>query len=145
MKLFQPVELPSPTDRPDAAVLIFDGHCQFCQAQVRRVASWDSNQRLAFLSLHDPVVQERYPDLSHDVLMQAMVIVDPTGERHVGAGAARYLSRVIPRMWLLAPLLHVPGSLPLWQWGYRQVAERRYRWNQPEACENGSCSVHFRR
>ena len=145
MSIAEQLDLPRPTDWPHAAVLIFDGHCQFCQAQVRRIAGWDHRHRLAFLSLHDPEVYERYPDLSHETLMQAMVIVDPQGRRHVGAAAARYLSQVIPRMWPLAPLLHLPGSLPLWQWMYRQVAERRYRWNQAEACADGSCSVHFRK
>src|SRR5262245_11680420 len=116
--------LPTPADRPAADVVIYDGHCRICTAQVRRLARWDGGGRLAFLSLHDPQVAARYPDLSFDELMRNMVVVDLQGGRHVGAAAVRYLSRRLPRLWLLAPLLHIPGSLPLWQWCYRQVADR---------------------
>jgi predicted DCC family thiol-disulfide oxidoreductase YuxK len=73
------------------------------------------------------------------------VLVDPTGRRHVGADAIRYLSLRFPQFWLLAPLLYLPGSMPIWQWCYQQIARRRYRWNQPSDCENGSCSLHFGR
>ncbi len=141
----QPVAaLPSPQARPDAAVLIYDGHCKICQAQMQRLARWDKAQRIAYLSLHDPLVAQRYPDLTHDELMRNMVLVDRQGIRHVGAAAVRYLSRLLPRLWWLAPLLHIPFSLPLWQWGYQQVARRRYRWNNSPVCDGDSCGVHFR-
>jgi predicted DCC family thiol-disulfide oxidoreductase YuxK len=132
--------LPSPQDRPQADVVIFDGQCRFCTAQVRRLAGWDSRGRLAYLSLHDPQVAERYPDLSHEQLMQAMVVVDPKGCRHIGADAIRRVSTQLPRLWCLAPLLNIPGSLPLWQFLYRQVAKRRYK--IAGTCEDGTCRLH---
>lgn len=139
-------DLPSPDARPDADVLIFDGECGFCRGQVARLDRWDRGGRLAYLSLHDPRVAERYPHLSREDLLAAMYLVTPSGERHRGAAAARYLSRRLPRLWLLAPLLHIPGSLPCWQWMYDQVAKRRYllggRVADPKACENGACRVH---
>ena len=138
-----PLDLPGPNDRPTAAVVIYDGHCRMCQGQIRRLAALDRGGRLAYLSLHDPVVAERYPDLSHDELMKNMVVVDARGGRHVGAAAIRYLSRLLPLLVWLAPLLHIPFSLPVWQWCYQQVAKRRYRWNRTETCDDGSCSVHF--
>ncbi len=45
--------LPSPTERNGADVVIYDGHCRLCLAQVRKLCRWDSLERLAFLSLHD--------------------------------------------------------------------------------------------
>ncbi|MBM4005108.1 MAG: DUF393 domain-containing protein [Planctomycetes bacterium] len=137
--------LPTPADHPRADVVIFDGHCRFCRAQVARLHAWDGGQRLAFVSLHEPLIAEKYPDLSHDQLMREMVIVDRFGQRHAGASAVRYLSRRLPWMWPLAPLLHIPLSLPLWQWLYRQIAIRRYRWGRVDDCESGSCEVHFRK
>jgi predicted DCC family thiol-disulfide oxidoreductase YuxK len=139
------LSLPAPTDYPHADVVIFDGHCRFCRAQVARLNAWDGRRRLAFVSLHDPLVAEKYPDLSHEQLMREMVIVDRFGQRHAGAGAVRYLSRRLPRMWPLAPLLHIPLSLPIWRWLYQQVAMRRYRWGRIDDCESGSCAVHFRK
>ena len=50
--------LPTPADRPDADVLIYDGHCGICTSQVARLAKWDSRGSLAFVSLHDPLVSE---------------------------------------------------------------------------------------
>jgi predicted DCC family thiol-disulfide oxidoreductase YuxK len=136
--------LPSLEDRPEADVVIFDGQCPFCRAQVRRLAAWDRAGRLAFVSLHDPRVAERYPELSREQLLQQMFVIDRAGRPRGGAAALRYLSRRIGRLWLLAPLLHIPFSLPLWQWGYRQIAKRRYRLAGNQTCDSGSCEVHRR-
>jgi len=134
--------LPTPAERPDADVVIFDGHCRICTAQVRRLVWWDCQHRLAYLSLHDPEVARRYPDLTHDALMEEIYIIDKRGTRHRGAGAIRYLSRRLRRLWWLAPVLHIPGSLPLWQWLYRQVAKRRYHFGRTDDCDSGSCHLH---
>jgi predicted DCC family thiol-disulfide oxidoreductase YuxK len=128
-------------DRPNADVVIYDGHCKFCTAQVQRLASWDRGDRLAFLSLHDPITRERFPDLTHDQLMQQMYVIDRSGTRHGGASALRYLTRRLPSLWFLAPLLHIPFTLPIWQWLYRRLAERRYRLRGGDPCHDGSCPV----
>lgn len=137
--------LPRPEEHPGADVVIYDGQCRFCRGQVTRLACWDGGQRLTFLSLHDPLVSQRYPDLTHEQLMSQMYVVDRRGRRHGGAAALRYLTTRLPRLWLLAPLLHIPGSLPLWQWCYRQVARRRYALAGQQDCSEGTCEVHFRR
>ena len=136
--------LPTPTDRPNADVVIYDGQCKFCQANVAIFARLDRGQRLAFISLHDPEVYERWPDLSHDDLMREMVIVDRQGHKHVGAGSIRYLSRRVPLMWPLALPLHIPFSMPLWRWLYRQVAQRRYLIGGKRIeCDEDGCKMHF--
>ena len=137
------VVLPSPHDLPDADVVIYDGNCVFCRGQVTRLARWDGGRRLAFVSLHDALVAERFPDLAHDQLMQQMVVVTRDGRRYGGAAALRYLTRRLPRLWPLAPLLHLPFSLPVWQWAYRQIAKRRYRLNPDAACDE-ACKIHQR-
>jgi predicted DCC family thiol-disulfide oxidoreductase YuxK len=138
-------KLPSPEELPGVDVVIYDGDCKFCTAQVQRLAKFDGKRRLAFLSLHDPSVAKNYPDLTYDMLMDQMYVVNPKGGRHAGAAAFRYLSRRLPKLWLLAPLMHIPGSLPLWQWGYRQIAKRRYLMGKTgEACDGDACKVHFK-
>jgi len=134
--------LPTPADRPAAVVVIYDGDCRFCTGQVRRLSRWDTGGRLAYLSLHDAEVAGRYPDLTHEQLMEQMYVVDHSDWRHGGAAAFRYLTRLLPRLWPLAPLMHLPFSLPLWQWIYRQVARRRYRIAGKSSCENDTCRVH---
>jgi predicted DCC family thiol-disulfide oxidoreductase YuxK len=135
--------LPSPAERPVAEVVIFDGHCQLCTAQVSRLARWDTRRRLAFLSLHDPLVHERYPQLTHEQMMREMVLVDRQGRFHFGAAALREVARRIPRLWPLVPWMYLPGTLWLWQWLYRQVAARRYRFNRDQ-CDEGTCHLHGR-
>ena len=48
------------------ALVLYDGECSFCTRGVSRLNRLDGGNRLAFVSLHDPLVAERYPDLSHD-------------------------------------------------------------------------------
>lgn len=137
------VSLPSPTERPQADIVIYDGHCNFCRSQVERLARWDSPRRLSFLSLHDPEVADRFPELTHERLMREMVVVDQQGRSYGGAAAFRYLSLHLPRLWVLAPLMHIPFSLPLWQALYRQVAKRRYWLAGKRTCDSDACSLHF--
>jgi predicted DCC family thiol-disulfide oxidoreductase YuxK len=137
-------KLPSPAERPGSDVVIYDGHCRICTAQIRTIERLLAGGRLSYLSLHDPQVSEQYPDLSHEDMMRQMYVVDRTGGRHGGAAAVRHLSRRLPRLWWVAPLMHIPGSMPLWQWLYRFVARNRYRFGKLDACENDSCAVHFK-
>lgn len=129
-------------DRNAKDVVIYDGHCRLCSAQMRRLASLDWTGKLAYLSLHDPAVTIDYPDLKHDDLMREMVVVDCQGNRHPGANAVRYLSRRLPALWIMAPLLHIPGSLPLWRGVYRFIATHRYLLGNVEACDSDSCRLH---
>lgn len=140
------VQLPGPAELPDAPVLIYDGHCKFCTGQVKNIARWDGRGRVAFISLHDPEVARRWPDLTHDMLMEQMYVVDPQGNRYGGAAAFRYLSRKLPKLWILAPVMHIPFTLPIWQFFYRQIAKRRYllMGKSADACDDGACKVHFK-
>lgn len=138
-----PPVLPDPDDVPGADVVLYDGHCRFCIGQVRNMRRADLTGRLAFLSLHDIRVGERYPDLSHEQLMAQMYVIDRHGRRHGGPSALRYLTRRLPLLWPLAPLLHIPFSLPIWNWLYQQIARRRYWFGRIETCDDGACQVHF--
>jgi len=137
-------ELPDPDAKNGVDVVIYDGQCNFCWGQVDRLRQMDTGgTRLAFLSLHDPRVAQRYPDLTHDQLMEQMYVVDRAGGRHGGADAVRYLSRRLPLLWPFAPILHLPGTALLWRWGYHQIAKRRYKLGG-KRCESDACDVHFK-
>lgn len=140
--------LPDPADRPEADVVIYDGNCNFCISQVKNLRRLDCcGGRLSFLSLHDPRVSERYPDLTHDQLMAEMYIVDQKQQRHGGGDAVRYLSRRLPLLWIAAPILHLPGTANLWRYLYNQVAKRRYKLagkkDGGSNCDGDACAVHF--
>lgn len=144
--------LPDPADHPNADVVIYDGDCNFCIGQVKNLRRLDCcGGRLSFLSLHDPRVQEDYPDLTRDQLMAQMYIIDQQGRRHGGGDAVRYLSRRLPLLWLAAPIFHFPGTARLWRWGYHQIAKRRYKLAGKRSetqtgkpvCDGDTCAVHF--
>ena len=136
------VPLPTPAERPESDVVIYDGHCRICTAQVRKLPWWDCQKRLSYLSLHDPEVARRWPDLPFDRMMQEMVIVDQSGGRHWGPEAIRYLSRRLRRLWWASPFLHFPGSMLVWRPLYRWIARNRYRLSGGPKCEDGTCSLH---
>ena len=138
--------LPSVAELPDADVVIYDGHCRFCRNQVERLNRW-AGGRLAFVSLHDPWVSENVPDLTHEMMMKQMYVISRDGRYFGGAAALRYLSRKLPRLYVLAPLLHIPGSLPVWQWAYQRIAQRRYRiaGTTGQLCDDEACQIHRNR
>jgi predicted DCC family thiol-disulfide oxidoreductase YuxK len=134
------LNLPGPETLANADVVIWDGQCNFCRAQVERLHRMDSG-KLTYLSLHDPRVKALCPDLSLDQLQEQMWLVTPDHRRYGGADAGRYLSRQLPKLWWLMPLLHLPFSMPLWRWIYRQIAVRRYKISGRH-CGSSSCKIH---
>lgn len=138
------LHLPDPDEKPDADVVIWDGKCNFCRGQVERLYRFDRGNRLAYISLHDPRVAELCPNLSYQQLMDQLWLVTPSGQQYGGADAGRYLSRKLPTLWWLMPLLHIPFSMPLWRWLYGKIAERRYRIAGIHCDEDGTCDIHRR-
>ncbi len=133
--------LPCPDDRPGADVVVYDGQCGICTSQIRKLPWWDCQKKLAYVSLHDPQVAQRWPDLSAERLMREMCIVDAEGQRHWGADAVRYLTRRLRRLWWAAPLMFLPGSMLLWRPLYRWIARNRYRLSG-RLCESDTCQLH---
>jgi predicted DCC family thiol-disulfide oxidoreductase YuxK len=128
---------------PERDTVIYDGQCRFCRGQIATLRRLDLGGRLAFVSLHDPIVGRDFPELAPDDLHARMYIVDTRGRAHGGADAVRYLSRRLPLLWPLALPLHVPGSLPLWQRIYAWVARHRYRiaGRVGGTCDEGTCRL----
>jgi predicted DCC family thiol-disulfide oxidoreductase YuxK len=135
--------LPSPAERPDADVVVYDGNCGICTSQVKRLPFWDSRKSLAYMSLHDPEVQRRWPDATPERLQQEMLIVDSQSRRHWGPEAIRYLTRRLRRLWWAAPFAYFPGSMLLWRPLYRWIARNRYRLSG-QSCDDAACQVHQR-
>ncbi len=107
-------------------MVIYDGACRLCRDSARWLHGLDWRGRLTFLPLQDTRVAARYPDLTVTELEKHVYVVDDKGRRHKGAGTVRYLARRLPALWVLAPLLHLPGSMPLWKWLYRRISRRRH-------------------
>lgn len=133
--------LPGLRERPHAEVVVYDGHCRFCIAQMSILTKIDLTRKLAFLSLHDPLCDLILPDVPFEQRMKAIIVIDQKCKRHAGAAAIRHLSAVLPLLWPAAPLLHLPGSEPLWRWLYDRIAQSRYRFGRVQ-CQDGTCHLH---
>lgn len=125
--------------KPERDTVLFDGECGFCRQRVANLRWADRGHRLAFLSLHDENVARDFPEVPRARLHDEMVVIDTRGEVRGGAVAVRYLSRKLPLLWPLALVLHIPGSLPVWNWLYRLVARNRMRLGG--RCEEGTCRL----
>ena len=139
-----PTPLPTPEDRPDADVVLYDGRCGFCRARVEQLRWLEGRgKRLAYVSLHDAAVAERWPDVSPERLLDEMCVVDRHDRRHWGAEAVRYLSRRLPRLWWLAPVMHTPGAMLAAKPVYAWVSRNRYLLGgRIDDCEEGVCAVN---
>ena len=125
--------------RPARDTVVYDGQCGFCQRRIANLRRLDLGRRLEFLSLHDDRVDRDFPEISRERLLEEMFVIDTAGHAHGGATAVKYLSRRLPLLWPLALLLHVPGSLPAWNWLYRLVARNRMRLSG--TCDSGTCRI----
>ena len=121
--------------------IIYDGDCRFCTSQIGILRRLDWGKRLGFISLHEPSVSVRFPDLSYEQMMEQMWVISTDGKRFGGADAVRYLSRKLPSLYLLAPVLHFPGTMPIWRACYRWIARWRYR-IAGRNCSEGTCKLH---
>ncbi|MDX2034988.1 MAG: DUF393 domain-containing protein [Blastocatellia bacterium] len=135
-----PIGLPDPDRSPGKTVVIYDGQCRICAGQMRTLARLDLTGRLTYLSLHDPRVRDRCPDLSFDQLMARMYALAPDGARHAGPNAVRWICARLPVLWPLAALLALPGIRTLWDRTYPWIAEQRYRFGRTQ-CAEGTCAL----
>lgn len=132
--------LPTISQHPTADVVIYDGNCAICRSQSQRLAQLDGRQRLSFVSLHDRDVTRRWPDLTRESLMQELCVIDAGGQRHRGASALKYLTRRLPALWCLAPLLHLPFAMPTLNRAYTWFAKRRYGISRV-MCDGDACEL----
>ncbi len=118
---------PPPQSRP---VVLFDGHCSFCNRTVRWVIRRDRTAHFRFAPLHSAaahrILAQADPELNPGALPDAMILVDGKGI-HFASTAALRIARRLRFPWpFAAAALLVPR--PLRDAAYRAFARNRYRW-----------------
>jgi predicted DCC family thiol-disulfide oxidoreductase YuxK len=109
-----------------SVVVLFDGRCGFCQKAIITLKSFDWLQRLEFANYHDANVRKKYaPDTDFKALNTEMHVRLPDGTLNAGFFAFRSLSWHFPALWILAPMLYIPGIPTIGRWIYRWVANHR--------------------
>ena len=128
----------------DRLLVIFDGHCGFCNRAVRWFLRRDRRDRLRFMASESPKVAgllARHGMGATDLASgpDTMLVVrhpDSLAERvFVRSDAALALLAELPRPWQGVGVVFGWVPRPVRELGYRLIARWRYRiWGQLESC-----------
>ena len=121
-------------------LVIYDGDCPMCSAQMRLLRRLDWFHRLRMLPLADPAVREAAPSLSHETLLEAIHCVTPSGRVYRGARCLRFVGMRTPLLLPLALLLWLPGMIWVADKIYQRVSRNRYLLSRLFGCQ-GSCAI----
>jgi len=131
---------------PGRHVVLYDGHCRFCQHQVRTLSRLAAPGAIDLVSFHDPGVLDRFPGMPYDACMRAMHLVTPDGRVCSGFEAAARAVATRPVLGLIAYVYYLPGIRLLCDLAYAAVAAHRYRVMgqtvEAGGCEGGTCHLH---
>ena len=122
------------------AIVLFDGACAFCRKSVSILKRLDWLKRLAYQDARDVEHLPRTAEpLEPQRLLQEMHVV-PRNRKRTFAGfrAFRWMAGRLPALWLVWPMLFLPGIPWLGQRVYRWVAKNRYNL---VPCRDGVCAV----
>lgn len=143
---------PAPARR--SWTVYYDDVCPLCVRTMVILDALDFRRRLAYIGIEQyalepsntrsdtPLVDERHrhaptpgENLPPDALRHAMHVMDSEGVVYRGFFAFRALSRVLPALWPLLPLLYLPGAAIIGPRAYERVAGARGR----VTCRAGTC------
>lgn len=123
------------------ALLLYDGHCGFCLESVQHLRVLD------VFSWIDPLDFHRQPDLPrlHAALTPArcrseMVLVEPNGHLSGGFDAFMRMTRHVPMLMPLWPVVHLPGAKRIGRRVYRWIAAHRYLLHRNPTCAANQCA-----
>jgi predicted DCC family thiol-disulfide oxidoreductase YuxK len=123
-----------------SAVVLFDGDCRFCQRSVAILKRLDWLNKLQYQSARQVDQLPRTdPPLDPEELMKEMHVVPRAGwPIYRGFQAFRWMAWRLPVLWLIAPLLYLPGVPWLGNKAYLWVARNRFKL---VPCKAGVCAL----
>ena len=124
------------------AILLYDGQCGFCLESVKRLRVLDLFGWVDPLNMHtQPDLTALHPALTPERCRSEMVLVEPNGRLSGGFDAFARLTRCLPLLWPLAPLVVVPGMPWLGRRVYRWIATHRSLLHRNPICRSNQCAV----
>jgi predicted DCC family thiol-disulfide oxidoreductase YuxK len=117
-----------------------------CTRAARKLVALARPGAVETADFQQPGVLERFPGLTHEACMQAMVLVAPDGRLFRGFEAAVRAVATRPLFRVLAYAYYLPGIRQLCDRLYIWIAVNRYRLFGKAAageCTDGTCSLHF--
>ena len=135
------------TAPPGRHVLLYDGHCRFCQRQVGNLSRLAAPGAIDIVSFQDPGVLDRFPGIpARRPARRAMQLVTPDGRVYSGFEAAARAVATRPVLGLIAYSYYLPGIRLACDLAYAGVAAHRYRLMgqivEAGGCEGGTCDLH---
>ncbi len=117
-----------------AAVILFDGVCNFCNAAVNFVIARDSDGYFKFAPLQSEIGEELIARYGIDPAETDSVILVEDERVYLHSSAALRISRKLGTLWpLLYAFVIVPK--PIRDFFYKQFAKYRYRlFGRQDAC-----------
>lgn len=107
-------------------MILFDGHCNLCDASVRFVVDHDPQGRFHFASLQSPIAEQLLADCPEAANTDSVVLVEQ-GQCFTRSTAALRIARHLSGGWPLLTALRVVPR-PLRDVVYDWVARNRHRW-----------------
>jgi predicted DCC family thiol-disulfide oxidoreductase YuxK len=103
-----------------ANLILYDDGCPLCTFQMRVVTWLDWFNTVSLLPISNPRAAEVAPQLTREMLLEAIHCVAKDGKIHRGARCIRFIGMRMP--------LAIPIALVLWLPGVIWIAERIYMW-----------------
>ena len=124
------------------SVLLYDGHCGFCLASVRRLRVLDLFGWVDPLDFHiQSDLTAIHPLLTPERCRSEMVLLAPNGDLLGGFDAFRRISWYAPLLWPLLPWLYLPGARWIGRKAYRWIATHRYLFHRNPVCATNQCAL----
>jgi predicted DCC family thiol-disulfide oxidoreductase YuxK len=112
--------------------LLYDGQCDFCRSSLLVVRFLDVFRLITYLDFHDSAALGTVPGVRAEEVEHAMIVVNRNGRQFSGFYAFRTLAWRLPALWLLVPLLYLPGVPWAGRRAYGWIASHRSRlWVAP--------------
>src|SRR5262245_60897489 len=111
------------------ARVLYDGDCPLCRRSITILRKLDWFHRLEYVSARETSQEVlRHPLVEGAPLLEEMHLLTPDGKRiYHGFGAFRWMAWRLPLLWLVAPLLYLPGVPWLGQRIYLWIARNRFQ------------------
>ena len=68
------------TGTEPCSVIVYDGECAFCQAQVKRIRRRDTRNLFEYLPRQTPGIEQRFPGLAEAEFNSGMRLIYPDGQ-----------------------------------------------------------------
>ena len=126
----------------DRGALLYDGQCGFCLESVKRLRVLDVFGWIDPLNFHtQPDLTKLNPALPPERCRSEMILIEPNGRVSGGFKAFARMTRRLPTLWPLAPLVSLPGVPWVGARAYRWVAAHRHLLHRGPICKSNQCGV----